>query len=133
MRWFRALSLKPAALLIVITFFVAFSFPTTGFASEVHKTDGLSVVKTTSAKTFNFSRTVDAKIVSAQLKALGLSDNDISRRIDKLSDMDLHHFASNSSEIYPGGSVAGALILTAIILAAAYAYIKFTGKRVVIE
>jgi hypothetical protein len=133
MTLFRGLSLKPVALLIIITFFIAISFPANGFAGESLRTDGSSDVKRASAEVFNFSRTVDTKVVSKELKKLGLSDNDIAERLDKLSDEELHQFASNNSDIYPGGSLAGAVILTAIILAAAYAYIKYTGKRVVIE
>ncbi len=126
MSWFRGLSLKPLTMLAIITFIVAVSFPGQGLANEGKAIDS-------SNDNFNFSRAVDAGIVSAQLKKLGLSESDINQRLDKLSDEELHQFASNPSEIYPGGSLAGAIILTAIILIAAYAYIKYTGKRVIIE
>ncbi len=130
MIWFRNLSLKPLAVVIILMFFVLFSFPANGLASEKISTDG-SV--TASIDTLNFSRASDTLAVSKELRKLGLTDTDITRRLDNLSDSELHHFATNSSEIYPGGSVIGAIIQTAIILAGAYAYIKYTGKRVVIE
>jgi hypothetical protein len=126
MSWFRGLSLKPFTLLAIITFIVAVSFPVKGHANEnkaINNIDNSSKI----------SRAVDADIVSAQLKKLGLTDNDINERLDKLTDDELHQFASNPSDIYPGGSLVGAIVLTAIILVAAYAYIKHTGKRVIIE
>lgn len=126
MRWFRGLSLKPLTMLAIITFIVAVSFP-----AHVHANENKTI--DSSNDSLNLSRAVDADIVSAQLKKLGLTENDINERLDKLTDEELHQFASNPSDIYPGGSLAGAIILTAIILVAAYAYIKHTGKRVIIE
>ncbi|MBE9531301.1 MAG: PA2779 family protein [Proteobacteria bacterium] len=128
MNWFRKLSLKPLAVVIILTFFVLLSFPTQSVASENIAIDGLANLESATSL-----RVVDTKTVSERLKSLGLNDDDINRRLDQLSDAELHHFASNSSDIYPGGSITGAIVLTAIILAAAYAYIKYTGKRVVIE
>lgn len=126
MSWFRGLSLKPLTMLAIITFIVAVSFPIKGHANENSAIDNID-------NSSKISRAVDADIVGAQLKKLGLTDSDISERLDKLSDEELHQFASNPSDIYPGGSLAGAIVLTAIILVAAYVYIKHTGKRIIIE
>ncbi|MEE9543017.1 MAG: PA2779 family protein [Thermodesulfobacteriota bacterium] len=130
MLWFRASILKPLTFLAIITFVALISMPANGYAKEERAS---STTEQTYEKTDSFTRKLDSKIVGIQLEKLGLSDVEIDERIEALSDEELHHFAGQAENIYPGSGIGAVIIFTAIVLAAAYAYIKFTGKRVVIE
>jgi hypothetical protein len=132
MRWFRGTIVKPLTFIAIITFIVAVSvsFPGHGYATGIG-------INETQAKVYGTvegsSRHIDAQIISVKLKKLGLSDLEIDTRIGLLNDEELHYFASQSDHIYPGAGIGSVIVFTVIVLAAAYAYIKFTGKRVVIE
>ena len=128
MRWFRGSILKPLTFLAIITFVALISMPTDGYAKGKS-----TAAEKTYETTDGITRQLDSEIVGMQLKKLGLSEAEITERLGALNDEELHHFAGQAKHIYPGGDLGASIIFTIIVLAAAYAYIKFTGKRVVIE
>lgn len=130
MRWFRGTKLKPLTLLAIVTFVVLIITPGQGYASATSITNAAEKVYETID---SITRQLDSETVNMQLKRLGLSEAEIAERIGALSDEELHHFASQTENIYPGSGIGSVIIFTIIVLAAAYAYIKITGKRVVIE
>ncbi len=130
MKWFRGAKLKPITLLAIITFVVLIITPAKGYAGATGITNAAENAYET---TESITRQLDSETVNMQLKRLDLSEAEIAERIGALSDEELHHFASQTENIYPGSGIGSVIIFTIIVLAAAYAYIKVTGKRVVIE
>ncbi len=130
MLWFRGAVLKPLTFLAIVTFTALIFTATDSYALENRINGSTEEIH---EKADKINRQLDSEIVSKQLKELGLSDNDINERISLLNDEELHHFAGQAEHIYPGSGIGSAIVLTVVILAAAYAYIKYTGKRIVIE
>ena len=131
MSWFRGTLARPLTFIAIFTFIIVVSIPAHSYAKNTitAKSSSEAVYKTG----IDIDRQLASEIVSTRLLKLGLSEAEIDERINALSDEELHHFASNTDQIYPGSGIGSVLLFTIIVLAAAYAYIKVTGKRVVIE
>lgn len=67
-------------------------------------------------------KALESKIVRHRLRELGMDDQDIQRRLDHLSDAQVHQLASNVKALNPGGQaeIAGVLVLVLIVLLIIY-------------
>ncbi len=75
-------------------------------------------------------RVLESKVVADRLEMLGMSTEEINSRLDRLTDEELHSFATQAEHLYPGGSVLlGIIAVAALILLVMY----LTGHRLVVE
>ncbi|MDO8427322.1 MAG: PA2779 family protein, partial [Deltaproteobacteria bacterium] len=63
----------------------------------------------------------------------GLSMTEVKSRLDKLSDSDLHSFASQLDSLYPGGDALAAVIALLIIVILVMIILKFSNKKIIIK
>ncbi len=77
-------------------------------------------------------RVLESKVVSGRLEKMGLSMSEIKARLDKLSDAELHRFASQVNSLLPGGQleIIIALLVIAILV---ILILQLTGRRVVVK
>lgn len=68
---------------------------------------------------------LESKVVRERLKALGLTDKEIETRLGKLSDRQLHAFASDVDTLASGGLIEAVLVAVILVLV-----ILFLVKRV---
>jgi hypothetical protein len=85
----------------------------------------LSAARSADMKTIQGA--LESKILRERLKEYGLTDPEINARLGKLSDKQVHQFASRIHSVNPGGdfTVIGILILVVLVL-----FILYLVKRI---
>src|SRR3972149_3968797 len=99
-------------LYLVFSFFLLSAIPSKTFA-YVADSDGFTNTRTDDMA--KVQRVIESKIVSGKLSKLGLSNVEINSRLDKLTDGELHQFASQIDSLYPGGDGRGGGIAVLVI------------------
>lgn len=118
--------------LIMVTF-----LPVSVISTSVNASISQSRMFTENGETLN-SRKIDEirikkalehKLVKERLSDSGLSDEDVIRKMEKMTDEEIHQLASLSEKLPAGGNVAGFLVgvlaITVLVLA-----ILYLAKRV---
>ena len=82
---------------------------------------------TRSADMKTIAGALESKILRERLKEFGLTDTEINSRLSKLSDKQVHQFATRIHTVNPGGdlTVIGVLIVVVLVL-----FIIYLVKRV---
>jgi transcriptional regulator of heat shock response len=83
--------------------------------------------------TATIKKVIEQKLVKQRLKALGYSEDEVKARLDKLSDNELHRFATQLDAITAGGDVLGVLVVILVIVGIIALILFVTGKRIVIQ
>lgn len=76
---------------------------------------------------------LEQKLVQQRLKTLGFSGDEVKARLDKLSDDELHRFATQLDTLAAGGDGLGVLVAILVIVGIIALILFITGKRVVIQ
>lgn len=124
-----------------ITFYLVFVMFLTGIAPRVDAGFSPSYSITFS----QFDRTADIqkiqklleiKIVRERLKKFGLKEGEIQKRLNQLSDEQIHNIASNIDKLELGGDCCnglGVIIALLVIAILIVLLIQLTGHRVIIK
>jgi len=83
--------------------------------------------------TATIKKVLEQKLVKQRLKVLGYSEDEVKARLDKLSDNELHRFATQLDALTAGGDALGVLVAILVIVAIIALILFMTGKRVVIQ
>ena len=83
--------------------------------------------------TTTIKKVLEQKLVKQRLKVLGYSEDEVKARLDKLSDNELHRFATQLDALTAGGDVLGVLVVILVIVGIIALILFITGKRVVIQ
>ena len=83
--------------------------------------------------TATIKKVLEQKLVKQRLKVLGYSEDEVKARLDKLSDNELHRFATQLDALTAGGDALGVLVAILVIVAIIALILFITGKRVVIQ
>ena len=83
--------------------------------------------------TATIKKVLEQKLVKQRLKVLGYSEGEVKARLDKLSDNELHRFATQLDTLTAGGDALGVLVAILVIVAIIALILFITGKRVVIQ
>lgn len=78
-------------------------------------------------------RVLESRIISERLKGLGLSEEEINTRLSKLTDEELHQFATQVDSLYPGGNGLGIVIAILVIILLVIVILKVMDKKIIIE
>ena len=76
---------------------------------------------------------LELKLVQQRLKNLGFSGDEVKARLDKLSDNELHRFATQLDTLAAGGDGLGVLVAILVIVGIIALILFITGKRIVIQ
>jgi len=89
---------------------------------------------TRAADMADVQRVLESKIVSGKLKEMGFSMSEIKSRLNKLSDQELHQFASRMNSLAPGGDGGlGIIIALLIIVILVIVILKLTQHRIIVQ
>lgn len=130
-RFFRV-----TALALVFSMLIVGSVPKEGLAYVVGPDgDGrISILNNDRAVDLAKARAaLESRLVSEKLHAAGLTNDEVKSRIEKLTDAELHQFASQIDALYPGGdiiTVVGVLLILALVILLG---LKATGRKIVIK
>ena len=83
--------------------------------------------------TTTIKKVLEQKLVKQRLKVLGYSEDEVKARLDKLSDNELHRFATQLDALTAGGGVLGVLVAILVIVGIIALILFITGKRVSIQ
>ena len=83
--------------------------------------------------TTTIKKVLEQKLVKQRLKVLGYSEDEVKARLDKLSDNELHRFATQLDALTAGGDVLGVLVAILVIVGIIALILFITGKRVSIQ
>ncbi|MFQ5735994.1 MAG: PA2779 family protein [Thermodesulfobacteriota bacterium] len=78
-------------------------------------------------------RVLESKLVSERLRTVGLTATEVETRVEKLSDSELHQFASRLDNLYPGGEAFGVLIGLLVIVILVMVILKLADRKIVIR
>ena len=78
-------------------------------------------------------RTLESKIVAKKLSELGFSPDEVTSRLESLTDADLHHFASQVDSLNPGGGIVSGLGAILIIVLLILIALKVTDRKIIIK
>ena len=88
--------------------------------------------KTRAEELTRIQRTLETEIVKGKLGAYGLTSEEINRKLEGLSDEQIHLLAQASDDVLAGGDGEGVIIVLLILLIVLVA-IYVTGHRVVVK
>lgn len=83
--------------------------------------------------TATIKKVIEQKLVKQRLKVLGYSEDEVKDRLDKLSDNELHRFATQLDVLAAGGDVLGVLVAILVIVGIIALILFITGKRISIQ
>lgn len=129
----RHFSVRLLAVYLAIACFVVAGIPRHSLAfiiSSYTEENIFDREKDTSA----IQRILESKAVSQKLSSLGLTKDEIDERINRLTDTELHQFASQINSIYAGGdSGVGIIISLLIIVILVLTILHLTGHKIVLK
>ncbi len=131
MRFVKKLYFRQIALVLAFAMLIIGSIPSKSMAYVVGADTAESFSR--AADMDRAQRVLESKLVSEKLSSAGLSMTEVKSRLDKLSDSDLHSFASQLDSLYPGGDALGAVIALLIIVILVMVILKFSNKKIVIK
>jgi hypothetical protein len=75
---------------------------------------------------------LESRLVSQRLSDLGFSQKDISSRLDRLSDEQLHYFASHLEGLQTGGDGLVIVIVLLLVAILAVVALQLSGHKIII-
>ncbi len=126
----RFFYMKPVAVYLAVAFLIMTSIPTDSLAYIVQAGE-TSLYRSGDRATVQ--RVLESKVVSQRLSELGLSVDEVKSRLDRLSDQELHSFATTIDNLYPGGDAVSAVIGLLIIAILVMILLHMTGRKIVIK
>jgi hypothetical protein len=115
-----------ATYLVFGVFFL--SMPVQSWAMFVPSTDS-NTVRT--ADRDNIQRLLESSVIKQRLNDYGLSSEETMKRIDSLSDQQVHEFAQNLDSIQAGGDFDG-LIFLLLVAILVVVILQASGHRVIV-
>jgi hypothetical protein len=78
-------------------------------------------------------RILESKAIEERLESFGLTTEEINSKISRLSDSELHSFATNLESVSPGQGGGGVIVLALVIIILVYMLLKVSGHRIIVE
>ncbi len=119
--------IKMLSLYLVVTVFVL-SLPAPGFAMLVPSESGT----VRAADAARVQTALESTAVKQRLMDYGLTPEEASARISKLSDEQLHQFASQIDSVQAGG-LLGDIIFVLLVVAIVLVVLELTGHHVIVH
>lgn len=132
MEWIKKICFKQIAVALAVSMFIIGSIPSKSLAYVA----GSSAIVDSAQRAVdmeNVQRVLESKLVSGKLEQAGLSMTEIKSRLDKLSDADLHQFASQLNSLYPGGDGLGIVIALLVIIILVLVILKLSNRKLIIQ
>jgi hypothetical protein len=77
--------------------------------------------------------TLESSVIKQRLLDFGLTPDETLRRLNSLSDQQIHQLAANVDAVQAGGSVLGDVIVILLIVVLVIAILELTGHHVVMK
>lgn len=120
--WFRVIASYLAVFLFVAAAIPAKTYAYTAESAEVYSSRQEDMNKV--------QRALESKIVQDKLAELGLTKDEATAKLDKLSDAELHQFAMNADNLDSGGDGIGFIIGLLIIAILIVLLLQLTDHKI---
>lgn len=119
---------------LVLVTFIPVSLISTSVNAAVSESQMISPEQNASTKReineIKVRRALENKIVAEKLMSHGLTKEEVSKKIDTMSDEQVHQIASLADRIPAGGDGVIAVVVTLLVIAALVLLIIFLWKRI---
>jgi hypothetical protein len=78
-------------------------------------------------------KVLEGKMVRERLRALGLTEEEISARLDRLSDQEVHALATQLDTVTAGGSTGEVIIVILLIAILVVLVLQLSGKHIAVR
>jgi len=78
-------------------------------------------------------KVLEGNMVRERLKALGFTEQEISARLDQLSDQEVHALATQLDTVTVGGSTAEVIIVILLVAILVVLVLQLSGKRIAVQ
>ncbi|HUK55389.1 MAG TPA: PA2779 family protein [Nitrospiria bacterium] len=75
---------------------------------------------------------LESRIIGQRLADLGLTPEEITSRLDQLSDQQAHEIATQLDALQPGGDALGTVVLVLVIAILVVILLQLTGHKIII-
>lgn len=136
MKVVKSFYFRQVALVLAFTMLVLGSIPTKSMALVIGSDAVVAAAAAEEAREADIARVqrvLESKLVADKLQQAGLSEAEINERLSKLSDSELHSFASQLESLYPGGDALSAIIALLIIVILVLVVLKLADRKIVIR
>lgn len=136
MRLIKKLWFRQIAFIVAFSVLIIGAVPAKSMAYVIEADSSHAVVAAKLDRSTDMARVqraLEEKVVSDKLEDLGLTSQEIRSRLDKLSDTELHGFASQLDGLYPGGDGLGVVIGLLVIAILVVVLLKLYDKKIIIR
>lgn len=78
-------------------------------------------------------KVLEGKMMRERLKAFGLTDEEISARLEKLSDQEIHALATQLDTVTAGGSTGEVIIVILLVAILVVLVLQLSGKHIAVR
>ncbi len=132
MNWVKRLYFRQIAVFVILGLLIIGCVPSESMAYIVNSNSLRETPSSRAADMENIQRVLESKIVSERLEQAGLSRAEIKSRLDKLSDSELHQFASQVNSLFPGGQLEIIIALLVIVILVILV-LKLTDHKIIVK
>lgn len=137
MRFVKKLYFRQIAIVVAFTMLLIGSIPTKSMAYVIGAEPAVQSTASASAtraeSMAKLQRVLESKLVSEKLQTVGLTPSEVESRMEKLSDSELHQFASQLDTLYPGGEAFAVIIAILVIVVLVMVILKLADRKIIIK
>lgn len=129
-KWFFT---RPLAIYLAFACFIIASVPSNSSAFIIPSQTAQTAFDRSNDMS-TVQRALESKAVSQRLSELGLTMDEINKRINNLTDSDLHQFASRLDSIHAGGDGGiGIIIAVLLVVVLVLVILNLTGHKIIVK
>lgn len=132
MKRIKKLYFKQVAFIVALSILIIGSIPAKSMAYVVAN-EAVQSPSSRAADMDAVQRVLESKLVSGKLSQTGLTLSEIKPRLDRLTDSELHQFASQLNSLAPGGDGLGIIIALLIIVILVMVILKLADRKIIIK
>jgi len=138
MGFIKKLYFRQIAIVVAFTMLIIGSIPAKSMGYMIGAEPALQAVAGSSAaraeSMAKLQRVLESKLVSEKLQTVGLTPSEVETRVERLSDQELHQFASQLDTLYPGGDGGFSIIIALLVIVILVMIIlKINDRKIIIK
>lgn len=136
MRFIKSLYFKQIAIVVAFIMLILGSIPTKSMGYMIGAEPAVQQMTAASRaeSMAKLQRVLESKLVSEKLQSVGLTSTEVEARVQKLSDTELHQFAAQLDNLYPGADGGFSVIIAILVIVILVMIIlKLADRKIVIR
>lgn len=128
-------NLKKIAYVLVFALFIVGGIPaeSLAYAAGIKDLKEFGVMSTRDGDAARVQRVLESGLVSAKLQSYGYTKDEVTARLDKLTDAELHQFAAQIDGVAPGGEILTTIAFVGIVIIFLLLILHISKKQVILK